>query len=334
MMSQFERIMMMGACALVVAQATACMSPPSGVACGDMWCPVDTICVQAPPDLSTPRELCVARNVCGNGIVEAGEECDCGAGGVLAPRASCGGRGNSASTGFCRPNCTLSPCMLSTTDTCGVSGGRAPDVTGVAAPAYLISGMPGIVSGDAVLRILFETRTPGTNVELCAGTADDFAQGECPIPLSDSGGPGFRFLTVIDASVLAGKILYAIREVGSEPAQFALMIDCTGMEFSLTIDYTGVANPGRVIGEMPRISSGDPTLRILFENQTPGTDVALCAGTPDDFDQGICSMSLSDSSGPGVQLLNMFDARVLSGKVLYAIRKAGTEPARFALTID
>lgn len=151
--------------------------------------------------------------------------------------------------------------------------------------------------------------------------------------LSDSGGPGFRFLTLIDPAMLSGKLLYAIREVGDVPAQFALTIDAGGQS-RLRIDYTGVANPGYVINGIPAISSTDRTLRMLFENKTSGANVALCAGAIDDFAQGTCSMRLSVSDAPGVRVLSTIDARMLSGKVLYAIREAGTGPAQFALTID
>jgi hypothetical protein len=43
--------------------------------------------------------------------------------------------------------------------------------------------------------------------------------------LSGSGGPGFRFLTIIDAKALSGKVLYAIRAVGTAPAQFIWTVE-------------------------------------------------------------------------------------------------------------
>lgn len=98
-------------------------------------------------------------------------------------------------------------------------------ITGVAHPKYLITGAPVVSSGDGLLKMTFETRTPGTNVSLCAGTMEDFADGKCAMHLSGSGGPGFKFLTIIDARELSGKVLYAIRAVGTAPAQFALTID-------------------------------------------------------------------------------------------------------------
>jgi hypothetical protein len=139
-------------------------------------------------------------------------------------------------------------------------------------------------------------------------------------------------LTLLDAAALTGKVLYAIREVGDLPARFALTIDA-GAQSASRVDYTGVADPEYVISGIPAISSGDTTVRMLFQNMTPGTNVALCAGTIDDFVQGHCSMRLSDLGAPGAQLVTM-DSRAMSGKVLYAIRESGTAPAQFALTID
>jgi hypothetical protein len=112
-----------------------------------------------------------------------------------------------------------------------VLAGRVDDaqasvtITGVASPRYLISSTPVMSDGDAVLKMTFENKTPGTNVSLCLGTMDDFAQGKCAMHLSGSGGPGFRFLTIIDAKELSGKVLYAIRAVGTAPAQFVLTVE-------------------------------------------------------------------------------------------------------------
>jgi hypothetical protein len=98
-------------------------------------------------------------------------------------------------------------------------------IRGVAHPKYLISSVPAMSSGDAVLKIVFENKTPGTNVSLCAGTMEDFADGKCAMHLSGSGGPGFQFLTIIDAKELHGKVLYAMRAVGTAPAQFVVTIE-------------------------------------------------------------------------------------------------------------
>jgi hypothetical protein len=80
-----------------------------------------------------------------------------------------------------------------------------------------------------VLKIAFENNTPGTNLALFAGTNADFASGSGGMQLSDSGGPGFRFLTLIDTQHLSGEIIFVRREVGSADSQFTLVVeqDCT-----------------------------------------------------------------------------------------------------------
>jgi cysteine-rich repeat protein len=111
------------------------------------------------------------------------------------------------------------PCSATCQTVTGVA------ITGFADPNYLISGAPVTSTAHVVLRMTFEDRTPGTNVSLCAGPIEEFAQGTCSMQLSGSGGPGFVFLTIIDASVLSGDVLYAVRQIGTVPAQFVLTIE-------------------------------------------------------------------------------------------------------------
>lgn len=100
-------------------------------------------------------------------------------------------------------------------------------ITGVveASGKYLVTGAPVSTTASSVLKISFENDSPGTNLELCAGTAADFTAGACPVRLSDSGGPGFVFLTIVDALELAGKHIYVLRVVGTAPAKFTLTIE-------------------------------------------------------------------------------------------------------------
>ena len=104
---------------------------------------------------------------------------------------------------------------------------QALTITGTveAAGKYLLSGAPVNVNTNTVFKMSFKTATPGNNLELCAGTAADFSAGHCPTRLNDSGGPGFRFLTVVDAASLNGKLIYVIRAVGSSPASFIFTIE-------------------------------------------------------------------------------------------------------------
>jgi hypothetical protein len=102
----------------------------------------------------------------------------------------------------------------------------ATTITGtLASSKYMLTGSPVSVTTNAVLKISFETTTAGENLSLCAGTNADFAAGHCATQLNDSGGPGFMFLTIIDAASLNGKQLYVIRNVGVNPASFRFTIE-------------------------------------------------------------------------------------------------------------
>ena len=88
----------------------------------------------------------------------------------------------------------------------------------------LVTSIPVHSSVPAVLKLTFENNTSGTNLALVAGTAEDFEQGT-GTDISDSGGPGFRFLTILDTGQLDGKHLYVRREVGSADSQYTLTLD-------------------------------------------------------------------------------------------------------------
>jgi hypothetical protein len=90
---------------------------------------------------------------------------------------------------------------------------------------FLVTGTPVTTTTATVLKLSFENTTPGTNLELCAGTGTDFIAGTCPTRLSDSGGPGFVFLTIVDTPAISGKIIYVIRVVGTAAATFRLTIE-------------------------------------------------------------------------------------------------------------
>lgn len=90
---------------------------------------------------------------------------------------------------------------------------------------YLLTGGPVNTSANTVLKISFETTTAGDKLSLCAGTTADFVAGHCGTTLNGSGGPGFRFLTVVDAASLNGKQIYVIRNVDFAPASFSVTIE-------------------------------------------------------------------------------------------------------------
>ena len=120
--------------------------------------------------------------------------------------------------------------MLATAALLAASTGSAlasTIITGTvgAAGKYLVSGSPVTTTTAAVLKMSFENDTPGTNLALCAGTGADFAAGKCGLQLSDSGGPGFTFLTIVDTPALTGKFIYVLREVGTAAAGFRLTVE-------------------------------------------------------------------------------------------------------------
>lgn len=103
--------------------------------------------------------------------------------------------------------------MITVTGTVGSSG------------KYLVTGFPVDTQTHTVLKIAFENNTSGTNLGLFAGTGAEFASGSGGTQLSDSGGPGFQFLTIIDTQKLLGKIIFVRREVGSADSKFTLTVE-------------------------------------------------------------------------------------------------------------
>jgi hypothetical protein len=90
---------------------------------------------------------------------------------------------------------------------------------------YLVTGMPVTTTANTVLKIAFQNDTAGTNLALIAGTAAQFSSGTGGTQLSDSGGPGFQFLSIVDTQSLAGQVIFVRRVVGTANAQFTLLVD-------------------------------------------------------------------------------------------------------------
>lgn len=103
--------------------------------------------------------------------------------------------------------------MISITGTVGGTG------------KYLLTGIPVDTQTHTVLKIAFENKTSGTNLGLFAGTDAEFASGTGGLQLSNSGGPGFQFLTIIDTHKISGKAIFVRREVGSADSEFVLNVE-------------------------------------------------------------------------------------------------------------
>jgi hypothetical protein len=102
---------------------------------------------------------------------------------------------------------------ITLTDTVGPSG------------KFLVTGVAVNATSPGRIKIVFGNLTAGVNLQLCAGTGADFAAGTCAVSLSSSGGPGFNFLTIVEAPSLNGKILFVKRAVGSANAAFTLTVE-------------------------------------------------------------------------------------------------------------
>jgi len=100
-------------------------------------------------------------------------------------------------------------------------------VSGTVGPSgqYLVTGMPVETEIHAVLKLTFENKTAGTNLGLFAGTMAEFSSGAGGTQLSDSGGPGYRFLTIVDTHRLAHRVIFVRRLVGAADSNFTLDVD-------------------------------------------------------------------------------------------------------------
>jgi len=99
-------------------------------------------------------------------------------------------------------------------------------LTGVVGPTgkYLVTGAPVSLPPNVPLKIAFECNTAGVNLSLEFGTTAQFTAG-AGTPISDSGGPGFQFLSLLNSSQLAGQVLWVRRDVGTANAAFTIWID-------------------------------------------------------------------------------------------------------------
>jgi hypothetical protein len=101
----------------------------------------------------------------------------------------------------------------------------------------------------------------------------------------------------------------------------------------ITITDTVGSSGKFLITSIPVHSSVPAVLKLTFENNTSGTNLALVAGTAEDFEQG-AGTDISGSGGPGFSFLTILDTGQLDGKHLYVRREVGSADAQFTLTLD
>lgn len=109
----------------------------------------------------------------------------------------------------------------------GADAIAAVSITGTvgATGKYSVTSVPITGKTSAVFKMVFENRTEGTNLVLCAGTTAEFNSGACPRELAKSGGPGYRFLAIIDMATISGHVLYVKRLAGNASSAFELTVE-------------------------------------------------------------------------------------------------------------
>src|SRR5262249_11516321 len=104
-------------------------------------------------------------------------------------------------------------------------------------------------------------------------------------------------------------------------AVLALFAACTGNSFGSTIIEGTVGPPGKYLVTGAQVSTTTAAvLKISFENQTAGTNLALCIGTAADFAAAKCPANLSNTGDAGLVVLAIVDTPALNGKYIYVIR--------------
>jgi hypothetical protein len=97
-------------------------------------------------------------------------------------------------------------------------------VSGTVSDKSLISE-PISTKVKAIVKFKFVIKTTGANVELCAGTFNDFNAGSCPFALGISGAPSVESFSIVDTSQLLGKSIYVINHGTAPLVSFEVTIE-------------------------------------------------------------------------------------------------------------
>ena len=109
------------------------------------------------------------------------------------------------------------------------------------------------------------------------------------------------------------------------------------------ITINGVLSPDHLqphglISGMPVTTAANTTLKIAFQITTgvgPGLEFLLCAGSMDDFNNGVAGLVLASVAAPGRQTLTIVDTDTLAGKEIYILRQGtGVSPLAIHFTIN
>jgi hypothetical protein len=98
----------------------------------------------------------------------------------------------------------------------------------------------------------------------------------------------------------------------------------------ITITGTVGASGKYLVTSIPVHSKVDAVLKISFENNTGGTNLALIAGTNAQFTSGTGGTQISDS----FRFLTIIDTATLSGLQLFVRRAVGAAASDFTLVVD
>jgi hypothetical protein len=81
------------------------------------------------------------------------------------------------------------------------------------------------------------------------------------------------------------------------------------------------------LGVAPVNTTTHQVLKIAMSTPTTGVALAFCAGSEADISAKKCTIQLGNANEVGTSSINIVDAALLNGKVLYVINQVGTVTA-------